>query len=206
GRPPVAPTRPMLAIAGGPPVRAADRPWPRWPRYTDAARREVEAVLASGRWAISGPWTGEPCRERRFAERFAALPGVDHCIPVANGSAALLVALEALGVGPGDEVIVPGLTWVANGSAVVRARAIPILVDIDPDTLCVSVHAARRAVSPRTRAICVVHLYSAMADMDGFRALADEAGVPLGPGCAPAHRAGPRGARPRAPRRTRGLR
>ena len=77
-----------------------DRPWPAWPRYTDAARREVDAVLASGRWAISGPWTGEPSRERRFAERFAAFHGVNHCIPTANGSAALLVALEALDIGP----------------------------------------------------------------------------------------------------------
>jgi dTDP-4-amino-4,6-dideoxygalactose transaminase len=74
----VASTRSTLAIDGGPRVRPADRPWPTWPRYTDAARREVEAVLESGRWAISGPWTGEPCRERRFAEQFAAFHRVDH--------------------------------------------------------------------------------------------------------------------------------
>jgi L-glutamine:2-deoxy-scyllo-inosose/3-amino-2,3-dideoxy-scyllo-inosose aminotransferase len=180
-------TRPTLAIDGGPAVRPADRPWPAWPRYTDAARREVEAVLASGRWAISGPWTGEPCRERRFAEQFARFHGVEHCIPTANGSAALLVALEALDVGPGDEVIVPGLTWVANASTVVRANAVPVLVDIDPETLCLSVEATRRALSSRTRAICVVHLYSSMADMDGYRALAAEAGVPVIEDCAQAH-------------------
>lgn len=180
-------TRPTLAIDGGPAVRPADRPWPAWPRYTDAARREVEAVLASGRWAISGPWTGEPCRERRFAEQFASFHGVEHCTPTANGSAALLVALEALDVGPGDEVIVPGLTWVANASAVVRANAVPVLVDIDPETLCPSVEATRRALSSRTRAICVVHLYSSMADMDGYRALAAEAGVPVIEDCAQAH-------------------
>ena len=144
-------------------------------------------MLASGRWAISGPWAGEPCRERRFAEQFAAFHGVDHCVPVANGSAALLVALEALDVGPGDEVIVPGLTWVANASAVVRANAVPVLADVDPETLCMSVDAARRAVSPRTRAICVVHLYSSMADMDRFRALAGETGLPLVEDAAQAH-------------------
>jgi L-glutamine:2-deoxy-scyllo-inosose/3-amino-2,3-dideoxy-scyllo-inosose aminotransferase len=181
------PTTSTLAIDGGASVRPADRPWPAWPRYTEAARREVNAALESGRWAISGAWTGERCRERRFAERFAAFHGVDHCVPTANGSAALLVALEALDVGPGDEVIVPGLTWVANASAVLRANAVPILVDVDPGTLCVSVETARRALSSCTRAICVVHLYSSMADMDGLRALAAEAGVPLVEDCAQAH-------------------
>jgi L-glutamine:2-deoxy-scyllo-inosose/3-amino-2,3-dideoxy-scyllo-inosose aminotransferase len=191
----VGPTRPTLAIDGGAPVRPADRPWSAWPRYTDAARREVDAVLASGRWAISGPWTGEPCRERRFAEQFAAFHGVKHCVPTANGSAALLIALEALDIGPGDEVIVPGLTWVANASAVLRANAVPVLIDIDPETLCLSVEATRRALSPRTRAICLVHLYSSMADMDGLRTVAAEAGVPLVEDCAQAHGAAWRGTR-----------
>jgi len=171
-----------------------DRPWPAWPRYTEASRREVEAVLASGRWAISGPWTGEQSRERRFAERFAAFHGVKHCIPTASGSAALLVALEALDIGPGDEVIVPGLTWVANASAVLRANAVPVLVDVDPDTLCLSVEATRRALSQRTRAICVVHLYSSMADMDELATVAAQAGVPLIEDCAQAHGAAWRGA------------
>jgi L-glutamine:2-deoxy-scyllo-inosose/3-amino-2,3-dideoxy-scyllo-inosose aminotransferase len=188
-------TRPILAIDGGPPVRPAGRPWPRWPRYTDEARREVDAALASGRWAISGPWTGEPCRARRFAEQFAAFHGVEHCIATASGSAALLVALEALDVGVGDEVIVPGLTWVASASAVIRANAVPVLADVDPDTLCLSVEAARRALSPRTRAVCVVHLYSSMADMDAYRALAAEAGVLLIEDCAQAHGAAWRDAR-----------
>jgi L-glutamine:2-deoxy-scyllo-inosose/3-amino-2,3-dideoxy-scyllo-inosose aminotransferase len=120
---------------------------------------------------------------------------VKHCIPTANGSAALLVALEALDIGPGDEVIVPGLTWVANASAVLRANAVPVLVDIDPDTLCLSADATRRALSSRTRAICVVHLYSAMADMDALGAVAAEAGVPLVEDCAQAHGAAWRGAR-----------
>jgi L-glutamine:2-deoxy-scyllo-inosose/3-amino-2,3-dideoxy-scyllo-inosose aminotransferase len=120
---------------------------------------------------------------------------VEHCIATASGSAALLVALEALDVGVGDEVIVPGLTWVANASAVVRANAVPVLVDIDPETLCLSVEATRRALSSRTRAVCVVHLYSSMADMDAYRALAAEAGVPLVEDCSQAHGAAWRDAR-----------
>ena len=111
---------------------------------------------------------------RRFAEEFAAFHGVEHCIATANGSLALLAALEALDVGAGDEVIVPGLTWVANASAVVRANAVPVLVDVEPDTLCLSADETRRALSSRTRAICVVHLYSSMADMDALGAVAAE--------------------------------
>jgi len=120
---------------------------------------------------------------------------VEHCVPTANGSAALLVALEALDVGPGDEVIVPGLTWVANASAVLRVNAVPVLVDVDPQTLCVSVDGVRQALTSRTGAICVVHLYSSMADMDGLRALADDAGVPLVEDCSQAHGAAWGGAR-----------
>ena len=120
---------------------------------------------------------------------------MEHCIATASGSAALLVALEALDVGVGDEVIVPGLTWVASASAVIRVNAVPVLVDIDPDTLCLSVEAARRALSPRTRAVCVVHLYSSMADMDAYRALAAEASVPLVEDCAQAPGAAWRDAR-----------
>src|SRR5262249_59107502 len=88
----------------------------------------------------------------------------------------------------------------------VRANAVPLLVDIDPETLCMSVDAARRVLSPRTRAICVVHLYSSMADMDGFRVLAAEAGVPLIEDCAQAHGAAWRGARARALRPIGGFR
>ena len=68
---------------------------------------------------------------------------MEHCIATASGSAALLVALEALDVGVGDEVIVPGRTWVASASAVIRANAVPVLADVDPDTLCLSVEAAQ---------------------------------------------------------------
>ncbi|MDJ0852376.1 MAG: aminotransferase class I/II-fold pyridoxal phosphate-dependent enzyme [Myxococcota bacterium] len=177
----------QLAIHGGRPVRSPERPWPTWPRYTEAAQREVEGALRSGRWAISGPFTGEPSRNQRFAESFAAFHGVEHCVPTTNGSSALLVAIEAVGVDAEDEVIVPGLTWVANASAVVRANAVPILVDADPETLCVSPAAVRSALSQRTRAITAVHLYGSMADMDALRAIADEAGVALIEDCAHVH-------------------
>jgi len=114
-----------------------------------------------------------------FAERFSTFVGARWCVPVDHGSNALLAALTALGVGPGDEVVVPGLTWVACASAVVRAGAFPVLVDVDPHTLCVDHRAVEAAITPRTAALLAVHLYSAMAEMDELRQIAAGNGLPL---------------------------
>lgn len=176
---------PALAVRGGRPVRTL--PWPRWPRSERSTEEAVAAVLRSERWAISGPILGEPARERRFAEAFAAFHGVPYCVPTANGSAALTIALEALGVGPGKEVLVPGLTWVACGSSVARVGAIPVLVDVDPKTLCMSVAAARRAITDATAAIMLVHLYCTIADLAAFTELAERTGLPLIEDCSHAH-------------------
>ncbi len=184
-----------LALDGGRPARSPERPWPAWPRATSAAARALEDTLRSGRWAISGPWTGQPSRNQLFAERFAAFHGVPHCVPCSNGSSALAIALAAVGVGPGDEVVVPGLTWVANASSVFRAQAVPVLVDLDPETLCLSAKAVEEALTPRTRAITAVHLYGSMADMDALRRIADRAGVALIEDCSHVHGATWRGAR-----------
>src|SRR5436309_13983089 len=118
----------MLAINGGTPIRSTGS-WPRWPEVGPHTLDRLGRVLHSGRWSISGFWMGERTQEQVFADRFAeyhGVPhcgrnavrdseyhGVPHCVPTANGSSALIIALEALDVGFGDEVIVPGLTWVA---------------------------------------------------------------------------------------------
>jgi L-glutamine:scyllo-inosose aminotransferase/L-glutamine:2-deoxy-scyllo-inosose/3-amino-2,3-dideoxy-scyllo-inosose aminotransferase len=104
-----------------------------------------------------------------------------------------MVALEACGVGAGTEVIIPGLTWVANASTVVGMNAIPVPVDINPDTLCMDPAAVRRAITPKTAAIVVVHLYSGVADLDGLVAVAEDHGIPLIEDCAQAHGATYRG-------------
>lgn len=182
-----------LALQGGNKVR--ELPWPEWPTHDDGTERALHAVLHSGRWTISGPFTGESSRERRFARQFAEYCDAKFCTPVASGTASLTIALLALGVGGGDEVLIPGLTWVACASATMGVGAVPILVDIDPTTLAMSVEAARRAVSERTAAIMVVHPYCQVANLDEFLKLSSELGVPLVEDCSQAHGARWRGQR-----------
>ena len=174
---------------------AGSRTWPDWPRHTPKTEQLLLDVVRSGRWTVSGPYTGREPYERRFAEAFAAFIGTAYSVPVCHGSSALVVALEALGIGPGDEVLVPGLTWVACASAVVRAGATPVLVDIDPATLCMDPEAARAAITERTRAIMVVHLFCSVADLDAFTALSRATGIPLLEDCSQAHGARWRGQR-----------
>ncbi|MCK4120520.1 DegT/DnrJ/EryC1/StrS family aminotransferase [Ralstonia pseudosolanacearum] len=155
----------------------------------------MNSVLSSGRWTISGPFTGEISKERKFARQFAEYCDSKYCTPVTSGTASLTIALLALGIGAGDEVLVPGLTWVACASATMAVGAVPIMVDIDPANLAMSVHEARRAVSDRTAAIMIVHPYCQVADLDEFLALSNELGVPLVEDCSQAHGARWRGRR-----------
>lgn len=175
-----------LAIDGGEPVRQG-RPWPAWPEWSDTTIKSVVDVVRSGRWTVSWPSTGRDALEREFAEQFAQYNGASYGVAVDHGSGALVVALEMLGIGAGDEVIVPVMTWVASASAVLRVAALPVLVDVDPSTGCLDPEAVRDAMSPDTRAIIAVHLASTVADLDALRAIADEHGVPLIEDCAQAH-------------------
>lgn len=144
-------------------------------------------ALRSGRWTLTGGWTGEESFERRFARRFAAFVGVEHCVATDHGSSSLLVALEAVGVGAGDEVVVPVLTWVATATAVLNVNAIPVFVDVDPGTGCMATEALEDAISPRTRAVVPVHLHCRMADMDAIGRVAKVAGLAVVEDCAQAH-------------------
>ena len=181
---PVAGTAP-LAVLGGEAVCTA--PWPTWPQIGTDALERVRGVLSGGRWTVSGPWVGRPPLDVEFAERFSAFVGARWCVPVDHGSSALLAALTALEVQPGDEVIVPGLTWVACASSVLRAGGIPILVDVDPQTLCLDPDAVEAAITSRTAAILGVHLYSAMAEMHELRRIAASHGLPIIEDAAQAH-------------------
>jgi L-glutamine:scyllo-inosose aminotransferase/L-glutamine:2-deoxy-scyllo-inosose/3-amino-2,3-dideoxy-scyllo-inosose aminotransferase len=136
-----------LAILGGTPVRT--RSWPKWPRADHSTLQAVREVLDSSRWAVSGPYDGRECFERRLSRAFADFHGVDYCTPTTSGTTALTIALQALGIGRGDEVLVPGLTWVACASAAVNVGAVPVLVDIDPQTLAMDARQARAACSRR---------------------------------------------------------
>src|SRR5215471_5144758 len=142
-----------LAIAGG--ARLWEKGWPAWPVVTQPTRSKVLECLESGRWTISGPRLGGPAREEIFAREFADFIGARYCVPTVNGTAALVTALEALDIGAGDEVIIPGITWVASASSVMAVNALPVIVDIDPRTLCIDPRAIEAAISPRTRALSI---------------------------------------------------
>jgi L-glutamine:2-deoxy-scyllo-inosose/3-amino-2,3-dideoxy-scyllo-inosose aminotransferase len=150
-----------LAIKGGKPVRDAKKnPWPVWPCAAEPEKKRLLKVLDSGVWSYNGP------QEQEFTHAFAKFCGSDHAVAVANGTVSLQLALEALDLGPGDEVIVPGLTWQATAGAVIDINAVPVLVDVDPDSWCIDPASFEAAVTPRTRAVIPVHLYGCICNMD----------------------------------------
>src|SRR6185503_13705805 len=154
-----------LAIEGG--AKAVRNKLVGWPQFDERAIKSVEEVLRSGRVNY---WTGS--RGMEFEKKFAAWQGSKYAISVATGTAALHVALSALGIGPGDEVIVPSYTFIATSFAVVQAGAVPRFADVNIDDHCISVESAEKLVTKRTRAIIPVHLYGNVADMDKLNAFA----------------------------------
>jgi perosamine synthetase len=124
---------------------------------------------------------------RRFEQEFATYCGVRYGVATHNGTVALHLTMAALGIGPGDEVILPTLTFVATANAVTYTGATPVFVDSEPRTWNIDPEAAARVITPRTRAIIAVHLYGHPADMDPLRALADQHGLTLIEDAAEAH-------------------
>jgi dTDP-3-amino-3,4,6-trideoxy-alpha-D-glucose transaminase len=131
----------------------------------------------------------------QFELDFAQYCGTAHAVGVASGTAALSIMLQAAGIGPGDEVVVPAHTFIASALAVVHAGATPVCADVQPGTGLIDVDAAAAAVGPRTAAILVVHLYGQPGDMDRLRAVAQSRGLALFEDAAQAHGATYRGAR-----------
>jgi dTDP-4-amino-4,6-dideoxygalactose transaminase len=156
-----------LALHGGAP--AVQDQLPPWPSFDERAVKAVEAVLRSGKVNY---WTGRKGME--FEKRFAAWQGSQFAISTANGTAALHVGLTALGLGPGDEVIVPSYTFIASSFSIVQAGAIPRFADVNLDDHCLSVESASKLVNGRTKAIMPVHLYGNVCDMDAINAFAKQ--------------------------------
>lgn len=179
GAPPVAS---QLAILGGPPVRTV--PYPAWPVWDQRDVEAVTAVIESGRWG-GAPYPGP--QTIAFAQKFAALQGGGFAVPMANGTVTLEVALRVANIGWGDEVIVPAYTFQATAAAPMAAGAIPVLVDIDPETYCISPAAIEAAITAKTRAIIPVHLGAQMADMDAIMAIAARHDLLVIEDCAHAH-------------------
>ncbi len=168
----------LPAVLGGKPLISAPHVWP---EHGERERTALFRVLERGRWAYDGPAQAE------FERRFSAVQGVPHARTVANGTVALQLALEALNIGRGDEVIVPGLTWQATAASVADVNALPVLVDVEPDTYCVDLQAAEAAITKHTRAIIVVHLYGSVADLAGVLDLAQRHDLSVIEDCAHAH-------------------
>jgi dTDP-4-amino-4,6-dideoxygalactose transaminase len=171
-----------LAVRGGVPVRPLG--YPEWPVVDERDVEAVARVVRSGRWGgfpEPGPRTAE------FAARFAAYQGAAHGVVMANGTVTMEVALKALGIGWGDEVIVPALTFAATPYAVMAAGALPVFCDVAPDTLTLDPDQVEAAVTPRTRAILPVHLGHQMADMDRIVEVARRHSLAVVEDCAHAH-------------------
>lgn len=169
-----------LAIDGGEPVRV--EPFPPWPFFAQDERSAVEEVLCSGR---VNAWTGDQCR--LFEEEFAGAVGRRYGVALANGTVALELALLALGIGSGDEVIVPARTFYATASCVMMRGADPVFVDVDPESQNITVETMAQGLSGRTRAVIVVHLAGWPVDMDPILSLAEENGLKVIEDCAQAH-------------------
>ena len=153
-----------------------------WPHFDDEQIEAVSAVLRSGRINY---WTGTIGRE--FERQYASYLGRRHSIALANGTVALELALEAFGIGKGDEVIVPARTYVASASCAVMRGAVPVIADVDQDSQCLTAETIAAVLSPRARAVIVVHLGGWPADMDPIMKLADERGLVVIEDCAQAH-------------------
>jgi len=161
-----------LACLGGEPVKKA--PFAPWPYYDDSERQALMEVLDSRVW-----WRTPGTRTLQFEQEFAAYHQAGFGIAVTNGTAALEVALATLGIGPGDEVIVPDFTFVATASAVLFTGALPVLVDVTPDTYCIDPDLVEAAITPATRAIIGVHMGGHPADLDRLMEIARKYGVYL---------------------------
>jgi dTDP-4-amino-4,6-dideoxygalactose transaminase len=158
----------VLAVDGGSPVRDVERnPWPEWPIYDETEERALLKVLHSGQWWYVGGTEGPA-----FEKEFAALHNAQYGVACANGSVALEIALRAFGIGCGDEVIVPPYTFVATAGCVLTVSATPVFVDIEGDTLNIDPTKIEEAITPRTRAIIVVHIAGRPADMDAVMEIA----------------------------------
>ena len=177
-----------LALFGGKPAKT--KPFPVWPQYDERERRALEEVLESRVW-----WRTPGTKTLAFEREFAAFHGAKHGIAVTNGTAALEVTMLALGLQPGDEVIVPDFTFIATASAVLAAGVLPVLVDIDRETLCIDVKLAEAAITSRTKAIVAVHMGGNPADIDAMGELCKKRGLALVEDCAHAHASEWRGRR-----------
>ena len=178
----------QIALQGGKPVRAT--PWPKWPLFTDKDKADLVAVLEDGRMtSITGP------KVKEFEEKYAAAFGARYALATCNGVMAIHLALAALEIGPGDEVIVPAHTFIGTSIPVLMANAIPVFVDIAHDSFNIDATKIEAAITPRTKAIIPVHLNGLPADMAEITVIAKRYGLAVVEDACQAHGAIYRGTR-----------
>lgn len=153
-----------------------------WPSFTEEEANAARDVILSNKVNY---WTGQECRE--FEKEFAAWAGTDHAVALVNGTLALDVALIALGIGAGDEVIVTSRTFLASASSIVNAGAVPVFADVDPDSQNITAETITNVLTPKTRAIICVHLAGWPCDMDPIMELASKHDLLVIEDCAQAH-------------------
>ncbi|MGA7437407.1 MAG: DegT/DnrJ/EryC1/StrS family aminotransferase [Luteibacter sp.] len=168
--------------------------------YTKPSITALETTYATD--AAATGW-GSRCYDyiHRFEAAFADHLGVRHAIATSSATGALHIGIAALGIGPGDEVILADINWIASAAPIVHLGATPVMVDVLPDTWCIDPDAVEAAITPRTRAILAVHIYGNLCDMDRLRAMGERHGIPVIEDAAEAigsqwhgHRAGSMGA------------
>lgn len=160
------------ALLGGTPVRT--EPFPSWPLIRDNDERAWMEVLRKGRWnRLDGTYA------KLFEEAWAKTLGAKCCLATSSGTAALLTSLNALGIGPGDEVVVPPYTFVATINVVLLQYALPVFVDTDPETFQIDARKIEAAITPRTACILPVHIGGSAADMDTILAVAKKHKLPV---------------------------
>ncbi|MBI3665217.1 MAG: DegT/DnrJ/EryC1/StrS family aminotransferase, partial [Acidobacteria bacterium] len=166
-------TNGKLALLGGAPVRTA--PFPSWPLVKENDEKAWMEVLRKKAWhRYSGG-----VYAKQFEETWAKTLGAKYCLAVANGTSALFTSLHALGIGPGDEVLVPPYTFVATVNTVLLVHALPIFVDTDPETFQMDARQIEAAITPRTRCILPVHLGGSAADLDTILAIGKKRNLPV---------------------------
>ena len=170
-----------LAIDGGGKIFETPPALPAWPPVYPETAEKLKEIYLNRNWSFYGP------QEVLFNEKFAAYTGAGYCNMMANGTVTLELAMKALDIGPGDEVIVPALTWLATGEAVVYRGATPVIVDIEPDTLCMDPVKMEAAITNKTKAVIPVHIFGSIADMDRIMEIARRHHLKVIEDCAHAH-------------------
>ena len=169
-----------LALEGG--ECAVDSEFPVWPDYSEDEIKAVENVLHSGRVNY---WTGK--LGQKFEHEFAAHFGVNYAVALSNGSVALELALEVLNIGKGDEVIVTSRTFIASVSSICLKGAVPVFADVDLNSQNITADSIRACITPRTKAIMLVHLAGWPCDMTEILRIAKENNLNIIEDCAQAH-------------------